>query len=382
MKKLLLVSILLLQGLFLIGQVTIDLYDQDDNQIWNGQILEVMVEDLNYYETVSPEIFPKNISNETINVKIRMEEIVVEEETSHYFCGLGNCFMPGTVETPNPYPIAAGELVGLEGFFSSHYSPDGHAGITMIRYTYFNVDDLNDTISFTVSFIGEETIEDPIFKLFDHDGIEIAHRANINVPVDLNIDEVISPELFIMNNTDAEMSIKCRRDVITTVEGTSNYFCALGACLSPDLDETSRELVLGAGETGDQESAFSAHYTSNGNNGYTVLQYTFFNVDNSEEVFVFTVSFASPNAISDFYEEVSLNAYPNPATSFVNISLSDNNIKQSDLVIYNTLGLKVYSQAVNQNSVQLDLSSLERGIYLYRLEGAGTHTATSKLILK
>lgn len=362
---------------------TIELYDEEGAQVMNGEDLEVIVEDLNLFETVSPEIFAKNISSEIIRVKIRVEEIAVVDETSHYFCGLGNCFPPGTMETPNPYAIEPDELIGEAGFFSSHYMPAGHAGTTIIRYTYYNVDDLNDTISFSVTFIGEDTPEEPIFKLFDAEGTEIVEGEDIPVQIeDLEAIETVSPEVFIMNNTDMDISLKCKREVVSEVEGTHNYFCALGVCLSPDISETTREFILGAGQTGDEESVFSAHYSANGINGTSTFKYTFSNVNNEEEMISFTVTFLGIDGVADINNEVELNAYPNPATSLVSITLSENKIKQAELVIYNAIGLKVYSQRVDQNTVQLDLSSLDRGVYLYRVEGAGVNTRTSKLVLK
>lgn len=362
---------------------SLELYDGEGAQVVNGENLEVIVEDLNLFETVSPEIFAKNISSNGIRIKIRAEEIALVEGTSHYFCGLGNCFPPGTMETPNSYALPAGELIGEEGFFSSHYSPFGIAGTTILRYTYFNEDNLNDTISFTVTFIGEAAVEDPVFQIFDTENNEIVNGQEIEVNVeDLDAFETISPELVVKNNSDTDRSIKCTREVIEEVSGTVNYFCALGNCLSPELDETTREYILAAGAYADELDVFSAHYTANGIPGISKFRYTFSDVNNAEDHISFVVIFDGANAVQDREANIEMSAYPNPATSVVQIHWSNHNINQGTLVIYNALGMKVFNQTVNQNTIQIDVSSLERGVYLYRLEGASVNSTTSKLILK
>lgn len=56
--------------------------------------------------------------------------------------------------TPYAYPLTAGQLIGEEGIFSSHYQSNNIAGAAEIRYTFFNIDDLSDTISVTFTFDG------------------------------------------------------------------------------------------------------------------------------------------------------------------------------------------------------------------------------------
>lgn len=362
---------------------SLQLFDHEDMEIFNGDNLEVSFEDLNIFEAVSSELFAKNNSATDISIKIRAEEIQVVAETSHYFCGLGNCFPPGTMETPNPYTIPAGQMIGEDGFFSSHYMPMGQAGTTIIRYTYFNVENLNDTLSFTVTFIGEAAPVDPVFQLFDHDNTEYVNGAEIEVRVeDLNAIETVSPELFLKNNSDSDRSIRCKREVMEEVTGTLNYFCAFGNCLSPEFDETSREFILAPGEVGDEASFFSAHYIANGMTGDSKFKYTFFDINNVEDEISVVVAFTDVTAIQDIEAGIQMNAYPNPATHMVQIDLSDHGIKHAQLVIYNTLGTIVYSQAVNNNSVQIDLSDFVKGVYLYRLEGAVASSKTAKLVVK
>ncbi|MHA3786834.1 T9SS type A sorting domain-containing protein [Flavobacterium hauense] len=56
----------------------------------------------------------------------------------------------------------------------------------------------------------------------------------------------------------------------------------------------------------------------------------------------------------------SLHYYPNPAASSLNIE----NINGIDAIsVTNTLGQKIFTQAINSNSAQIDVSSLNKGVY-------------------
>lgn len=244
MKRNVLFYALLLQATFLLGQGSMQLFDHDNNEFVNGQNTVIPVDQVGW-ETVSPELFAQNISTNDIEIKIRMEEVSVPMGTTNYFCGLGSCFAPGTTVTPNSYTISAGQLIGPEGVFSAHYQANGVYGNATLRYTFFNVDNLNDTIS--VSF---------------------------------------------------------------TYDGTTT-------------------------------------------------------------------------AIADINSAIAVDVYPNPAQDFIHLDLSDMDVKQGSVEIYNALGELSYTHVFNgESSLKLNLESLPRGVYLYRIESQGDYSATSKLILK
>ena len=244
MKRSLLFYALLLQATFLLGQGSLQLFDHDNNEFVNGQNHVILVDPVDW-ETVSPELFAQNVSSNDIEIKIRLEEVFLPMGTSSYFCGLGSCFTPGTTETPFSYPIAAGELIGNEGVFSSHYQANGVYGNAVLRYTFFNIDNLNDTISVTFTYDGTTT------------------------------------------------------------------------------------------------------------------------------------------AIADIHSDLALDVYPNPAQDLIHIDLKELNLKQGSVEIYNALGELSFVQEFNgDSSLKLNLGSLPRGVYLYRIESQGNYSRTSKLILK
>ncbi|MBI9053133.1 MAG: T9SS type A sorting domain-containing protein [Bacteroidales bacterium] len=67
----------------------------------------------------------------------------------------------------------------------------------------------------------------------------------------------------------------------------------------------------------------------------------------------------------------SLNVYPNPTQGNVNIELPDNFNGNYTIDVYSLSGSKVYSKLVNKNDNQVNLESLNNGMYIIRLENDG-----------
>jgi hypothetical protein len=77
-----------------------------------------------------------------------------------------------------------------------------------------------------------------------------------------------------------------------------------------------------------------------------------------------------------------IKCYPNPAISFVNFELNNNNIlsKKYTLEVYSFTGKKMYSTTVSSEKITLTLSNdFYRGIYVYQLrDKAGRILETGK----
>lgn len=72
----------------------------------------------------------------------------------------------------------------------------------------------------------------------------------------------------------------------------------------------------------------------------------------------------------------SVKVYPNPASSYIRIESSTQNIER--VTIYNTLGQVVKTQ--NINGADIDVSGLSRGTYLLKIETTQGKTSTHKII--
>lgn len=109
------------------------------------------------------EVDVKNISTDTINVIAKKFEISVIPGSTNMFCWL-QCFPPFVFEAPNPDTLYPGEV---SSEFNGEYAPAGNAGITIMRYTFFDQNNPNDSVCFYTHFfassvgveeIGNETV--------------------------------------------------------------------------------------------------------------------------------------------------------------------------------------------------------------------------------
>ena len=74
-----------------------------------------------------------------------------------------------------------------------------------------------------------------------------------------------------------------------------------------------------------------------------------------------------------------ITVYPNPATSMVSVQFTDDAVIGTNMEVYNQVGQKIISTTVNQLHVQLNVSSLGKGIY-YIKTGDDKSKTISKLV--
>jgi len=385
MKRILLLNIILLQVALAFGQGSFQLYSAAGDEVVNGQNIEILVTDLNEYETVSEEYFIKNISSVDVPTKMRIAAVSLVDSAKYSFCALGSCFPPGVNETPGSMNVPAGTMVGEDGVFTGHYHPNGHAGTSVIRYTYFNDNDLNDTLSITITFVGNAASTSS-FQLFDAEGNEVSNGQNIRVLVtDLDAYETVSEEYFVKNSSDVDVDAMMRINAVSLVDSADFSFCALGSCFPPGINETSRPMTIPAGIMVGEDGVFTGHYHPNGHAGTSVINYKFYNNGNINDTLSFTITFdGSGDAVNELDADALISAYPNPTTQYVNISYKLNKIQTGNLVVYNALGTKVLMEDVSSanGQINLDLSQLPKGIYLYRFEGEKAYSRTYRIVLK
>jgi hypothetical protein len=80
-------------------------------------------------------------------------------------------------------------------------------------------------------------------------------------------------------------------------------------------------------------------------------------------------------------ESLSLNLYPNPATDKINVLLNGEKSEDSQVLITDAVGKVIFRQVVSkdQNSVSLDVSGWNRGIYFVSVNGQSALTKTLSL---
>ncbi len=60
-----------------------------------------------------------------------------------------------------------------------------------------------------------------------------------------------------------------------------------------------------------------------------------------------------------------INVYPNPSGGIINLTLEDN--KQGQLIVFNSLGERIYTATINGQSTEIDLCNRSNGIYFFKL---------------
>jgi hypothetical protein len=75
----------------------------------------------------------------------------------------------------------------------------------------------------------------------------------------------------------------------------------------------------------------------------------------------------------------SLSLYPNPAVSGVSVTMTDGSSIGSIMDVYNQTGQKIMSVRITQQSFQLNVSSLSKGMYFIRING-GKQKSIFKLV--
>lgn len=188
---------------------------------------------------------------------------------------------------------------------------------------------------------------------------------------------VVSVEVDVKNNTSNPLDIWVRRDIMSTFPEAQNYFC-WEACYTPQVFESPTSLRVYPGDT---NTFFIAYFNPGGGEGTTTEEYCFYTEGDPELESCFTMDWvsSSSSSLADVEDPNRLsNAMPNPARDQVAIEY-ESDLGNARIVIYNLVG-SVVKQVNLQNQegrINMDVSDLSAGVYVYSLE-AGNRTITSK----
>ena len=94
----------------------------------------------------------------------------------------------------------------------------------------------------------------------------------------------------------------------------------------------------------------------------------------------FAVGSNSLNTLT-FNSKSNISFYPNPSNGIFNIKLNNNIIKDLELVVLDVLGKEVYTAKINNQTESINLSFLNKGIYLTILKNENTRV-TKKIVIQ
>ena len=184
------------------------------------------------------------------------------------------------------------------------------------------------------------------------------------------------------NVSSQNVFLRVKRRDITFVPGDALTFCVGGTC----VEQQSGEFELAVGQVVNAEDvsngSFHADYACN-SQGTSLVKFTFFNTDDLDDEVNFYVYASTTLGVSQHVAAVQAFAYPNPATTVVNISYKVEHAQSANLVIRNLLGGEVYRQPVQgEGRAVVSTSDLAAGIYVYGIEEKGRMVVAKKLLVK
>ena len=196
-------------------------------------------------------------------------------------------------------------------------------------------------------------------------------------------DELLQESFSIQNNSDITVNVKVRREEISIVEGSLNYFCWF-QCYTPNTSVSPTSIAIAPGES---VPNFYADYQPYGNAGSSFIKYCFYDENNPSDEICVTIEYRVSLVSSvNNVDLVSIgNPQPNPASDFTQIPyvLRENN-KGAALVVYNILGSEIKRQSISGKSgnITLDVSDLQSGVYIYSFYNDNRLLASSRLVIR
>lgn len=113
---------------------------------------EFTVQGLSTAIEIIAELDVTNTGTSTIDVLCQRYELDLVPGSSSALCWGGLCYPPWT--NLSAYHTTIGPGVTVSNDFSGHYYPDGNEGVSTIAFTFFDMDNVNDSVMVTILFDG------------------------------------------------------------------------------------------------------------------------------------------------------------------------------------------------------------------------------------
>jgi hypothetical protein len=189
----------------------------------------------------------------------------------------------------------------------------------------------------------------------------------------------LTVKAYVVNISNSAIRVKMRSEVIDSADGSQNYFClnlcyAPGTTVSPDFEQI---------EPGDTLKTFKGYYRPNGALDAAAIRYTFYNINNLTDSIQLIGHFVpSPASIKPLVES-KLQLFPNPADGVLQVNFDLKSYAGSSIIIYNSLGQKIYSEEITNNtgSIKINTANFKEGIYFCSISEGGKLKRTERLMI-
>lgn len=205
-----------------------------------------------------------------------------------------------------------------------------------------------------------------------------------------NTESVFHVSFDVHNSSNSDMEVHCKRQILTEVDSTVNYFCWT-QCYSPGTDQSPTPSTILAGTS---TSIFSGYYNptyhdADGKAGSTIIRYVFFDKDNPNDSAYYDVEYRAWGGLTDDREDddddiIVEEPFPNPAVDQTIFEFElPNSSGRYGISLYDMLGnVVIADKLVPQDSKYImNVSALKAGVYFYAIDLDGNKLLTRKLIV-
>ncbi|MDZ7743809.1 MAG: hypothetical protein U5Q03_19255 [Bacteroidota bacterium] len=163
------------------------------------------------------------------------------------------------------------------------------------------------------------------------EGEQIENGAAFSVFGEPDAGEIVIDNFEVKNISDNSLDILAKKKVISSVEGTYNTFCWANLCYPPNTIVSDFFTTLGPGESA---TDFSGHYNPAGTIGVSVVEYVFFDMNNTSDTFYIQITYSS--VMPSFEMTYEGESIENGTEFLVEGSPDSSELKLKDFIVENT----------------------------------------------
>lgn len=312
----------------------------------------------------------QNMAPDSVTINVVRQNISLVPNTVNQFCWGGLCFAPGQDTSGLSMTLAPGESTDE---FSGHYQPGGTEGVSIIKYTFYDVKNPANFTSVTVHY-------NTLFVISSDAGTSISEHIRL---LSGSPEDEITGEVKVQNHSADPLNLIVLKGIELVPEGSENFF-EFGGITYPAGVDTSAIVAVNAGVT---DESFVCHYNANGSEDPGQIVYAFMNPLQPAAYAIIMFNFDTNLGLS---EEILANttfsaAYPNPAVNAVSFDYDiPNEINKAEIIVTNLLGAVVYQTTLqgNDGTSKIDVSNFGEGIYFATLKLDNTIARTQKVLVR
>lgn len=215
-----------------------------------------------------------------------------------------------------------------------------------------------------------------VFEMYTPEGALVNNGDTVFVN-GVATDDLLAIHVHLKNVSAVTQSVYAKKRYVYVVPGVFNAFCWAGACYTSF--EPNNYADLDAGTTNEE---FSTEYMPQGNEGISVIRYTFYTQAGDSAWFFGKYNIWTTGIGTAAFGVTVSNPFPVPARENVNFVIG-NVYEPVSIEIHDLTGKQVKLYTVNQSGlIQLPVNDLKRGLYIAEVKAGVRTIKTSKIVIR